>query len=153
MKIGENNPLLSFVAAFAWWIGAAALFSIFFWTTLPLEQRATARVVNAAFEAAGDSRRVGRAAPLWGAEGVAALAGSRFLLKEKGETAVVFSVGAAGSSSSFVAVFTPQTGARTVLPLDPDAENAARRLPPGLLETYLARITASETAVLRKSKK
>ena len=153
MKNPQDNPLLFFALAFAWWVLASALFSLFFWTTLPLEQRAITRVVNAAFEAAGDSRRVGKPTPLWGGDGVAALAGARFLLREKNETAVVFAVNGAGLSSSFVAVYSPQAENLTVLPLDPDSKSAAQRLPSGLLATYLARIEAAETAARRKNER
>ncbi len=153
MKSPNDNPVLSFAAAFAWWVAAASLFSLFFWSTLPLERRATARLVDAAFVAAGDSRRVDRPAPLWGADGVAALAGTRFLLKKTNETAVVFAVNGAGVSSSFVAVYSPLGEVLSVLPLDPDSVSAAQRLPPGLLATHLARIEAAETAVRRKSEK
>jgi hypothetical protein len=153
MKAPKDHPVVSFIVAVVWWCVAVGVFSLFFWATLPFERKTTAKVVNAAFAAAGDQRRVSQTAPLWGKDGVAALAGTRFLLQSKDETAVVFSVAGAGFTSSFVAVYSSKKGMQAVLPLDDDSKTAAARLPAGLLDVYLARIASAESAAQRRSGK
>ncbi|MFA6507141.1 MAG: hypothetical protein WCT14_13665 [Treponemataceae bacterium] len=154
MKSPEPRPLKSFFIAIAWWVCSVLIFSVLYWMTLPLEQRATARIVNAAFETAGDVRRVAAPIPSWGSNGVASLSGTRFSIKGKDEIAVVFSVAGGGSSASFVAVYMPKKGIQAVLPLDVDSKAAVTRLPAGLFETYVAHIASSEAlAAKRKAEK
>ncbi len=150
MSKGERNEIASFFIALSWWAAAALLFWLLFWATAGIERRSLARSVNAAFEAAHDPRRVAAPLPTWGPDGEAALAGRRFALKQKNETAVVFSVNGAGASASYVAVFSAGKGVVSVLPLPGKAPFGAERLPAGLFETYVHRIAVSEASSARK---
>jgi hypothetical protein len=130
-----------------------AVFSVVYWTTLPLERRATSRIVDAAFEAANDARRVSSAMPSWGSSGIAGLSGNRFRLKKSDEIVVVFPVSGAGASATFLAVYAPGSGIQTVLPLDPDSASVVDRLPVGLLAAHLSRIGSSEAAASPRGRK
>lgn len=150
MRTSEPQPLKAFFVAAAWWVSSVLLFSLLYWLTLPLEQRAFARLANAAFETAGDARRIGAPISAWGLQGAASLAGMRFTVKGKAETAVVFSVNGGGSSASFVAVYDPKKGIQSVLPLDADSREAAARFPSGLFEAYVAHVASSESRVVQR---
>ena len=150
----EGSTLKNFLLAMAWWSAAVLVVSAAVFIFGPIERKSVAKSVDLALENAGDPRRVSAAAPTWGAEGAASIAGLRFALKGKDEYAIVFSVGAAGSFASYVALFHPKRGVDLSLPLDPDAPAIRERWPAGLLETYLVRIEDAETrAFLRRSEK
>jgi len=153
MSSDERSALSAFFLGVGWWIGVALLFFLLSWSTSSLENRALIRSIDAAFEAAGDNRRVGSALSAQGADGPAALKGKRFSLNAKGETAVVFSVNGAGASATFVAVNSAGKGVVSVLLLDQNSASAADRLPAGLLEAKLKSLAVSENLAAKKKAK
>lgn len=154
MKTAEMRPLRAFAAAVLWWSCSIGLFVLGHWLAAPLERKAMSRAVDSALESAGDPRRVASPLPTRGPDGRASLAGCRFALKGKNETAVVFTVDGAGTTVSFVAVYARDRGIQSVLPLNAGSRRAADRLPAGLLETRIRRIAASEAlADKRKAEK
>jgi hypothetical protein len=147
---GGKPPASSILIVAAWWIVAVLLCSGAFFGTVAFENRALSRAIDQALAKAGDSRRVSAPAPLWGPEGVAGIAGRRFILKGNAGTAIVFSLNGGGVSASYVALHKSGKGVVLVLPLGSGAEDVSDRLPAGLKEKRIARIAAAEDAISSK---
>lgn len=150
MSASSRISAVPVLVAVAWWIVASSACYFAYMGTSSIENKRVADIVNRTLEKAGDPRRVASAAPLWGADGTASLAGRRYTLKNKGGVAVVFVANGAGVSSSYVALYSDRKGVDLVLPLGPDAVDVSDRLPAGMKETLIARIEASEKLAGRK---
>ncbi len=140
----EISPKLSRFLPLIWWIVATVLVVVVSLISVKLERKALAHLIDRALMAAGDSRRVESSIPSWGFDGVAALAGERFLLKKNAGKVVVFTVNGSGASATLVALYSAKKSIDLILPLGEGSREAIPRLPAGLIDTYTYRILQSE---------
>ena len=150
MKGNEISPTLSRLLPFLWWFVATILVVAISLFSASLERKTLANMIDRALKATGDSRQVESSIPSWGPDGIAALAGERFLLKKNAGTVVVFTVNGSGASATLAAFYTSKKTIDLVLPLGEGSLRAIPRLPAGLIEAYKTRILESERKIGRR---
>jgi len=152
VKENELSPAISRFLPFLWWSVATILVVVISLFSVNLERRSLAGVIDRALKAAGDPRRVESSIPSWGADGVASLAGERFLLSKNAGKVVVFTVNGSGSSATLAALYSSKKSIDLVLPLGNGSREAITRLPAGLIDAYTNRILESEQKMDRRIK-
>ena len=150
--MNENGipPTLSRFLPLLWWVVVTILVVLISLFSASIERRTLAVIIDRALEDAGDSRRIESNIPSWGPDGVASLAGERFLLKKNAGTVIVFTVNGSGASATLAAFFSPKKSIDLVLPLGEGSRRAIPRLPAGLVDAYKSRILESEKMIDRR---
>ncbi len=147
MKENVISPTLSRFLPFLWWFVVTILVIVISVFATSLERNSLADIVDRALKDVGDSRRIESSIPGWGPDGVAALAGERFLLKKNAGTVIVFTVNGSGASATLAAFYSSKKSIDLVLPLGEGSRRAIPRLPAGLVDAYKARILESEKLI------
>jgi len=150
VKGNELSPSISRFLPFLWWLVATTLVVAISFFSANLERKTLADMIDRALKAAGDSRRVESSIPSWGPDGVASLAGERFLLKKNEGKVVVFTVNGSGASATLAAFYSSKKSIDLILPLGEGSRQAIPRLPAGLIDTYKYRILESEQKIDRR---
>ena len=150
MKGKELSPLLSRFLPFLWWFVATLLVVAISFVPANLERKTLADLIDRSLKLAGDSRRVESSIPGFGPNGVASIAGERFLLEKNAGTVVVFTVNGAGASATLAAFYSSNKSIDLVLPLGEGSRQAIPRLPAGLVDAYRYRIIESEQRMDRR---
>jgi len=128
-------------------IGCLAFFSA------SMRDESAIRSVNGFLEKGGEPRRLSERASNWGAEGRAALAGPRFSLDGSTGGALIFTITAGGVVANCVALIDEEGRVDAVLPMGSGSSEALRRLPAGLIQSYISRIEESERMVRSREKR
>jgi hypothetical protein len=151
-KLKTLPPSVRRAGIFAGWAAGLILISALLWgLTLPVRNRALLNSVNRVLNTLGEEARLETPLPSWGMPGRAAQSGSWFTAAGSVDWAVVFTAGAVGVFTPFLAFVSPDGKAGPLIPLSRHAEAVSQRLPPGQLRIYVRRIEASH-ALLRKAR-
>jgi hypothetical protein len=136
----------------AWFAAALILIGVLTVLIAPVRSGLIVRSVNSVLEKSNEKKRLSAPASFWGAEGRAALAGSRFSLQKEKGGAVVFTVTGGGVSVNCVALVSDAGEVEKVLPLGSPSAAALESLPSALVRSYSARIEKSERLLRLREK-
>jgi hypothetical protein len=136
----------------AWFAVALVLIGVLTILVAPVRSGLVVLSVNSVLEKSNEKKKLSVPASLWGAEGRAALAGSRFSLQKEKGGAVVFTVISGGVAVNCVALVNDAGKVDRVLPLGSPSAAALEGLPSGLVRTYAVRIEKSERLLRLREK-
>ncbi|HCM26802.1 MAG: hypothetical protein A2Z99_09445 [Treponema sp. GWB1_62_6] len=143
MKERTRSASVDYALVLLWTFLPVLLFALLSFGTGASRSASLARSVDAAFSAAADSRRLASVVPSRGSDGVKALRGKRFSLKEKKGLAVVFTIETSAQAGTYIAVLGPGGELSSVIALARPSREALTI--PALAWIYAQGIAASET--------